>query len=122
MSEQRDGEISLNLRPRASNRRPMKIRSGLTPRRVCEHYGNMHSPAKPFRQPWKLVEHEESFAIVDAGNTVLAMIYHEDEPGRRTTMRRLSREDARRLASQVVKLPDLLDELKRHRAARDAPA
>ena len=72
----------------------MKIRSGLTPRRVCEHYGNMHSPAKPFRQPWKLVEHEESFAIVDAGNTVLAMIYHEDEPGRRTTMKRLSREDA----------------------------
>jgi len=55
---------------------------------------DMQAPAKPFRRPWKLVEHEESFAIVDAGNTVLAMIYHEDEPGRRTTMKRLSREDA----------------------------
>jgi hypothetical protein len=82
----------------------------------------MQNPAKPFRQPWKLVEHDESFAIVDAGNTVLALIYHEDEPGRRSNMRRLSREDARRLASQVVKLPELLEELKRHRAARDAPA
>jgi hypothetical protein len=82
----------------------------------------MLSPAKPFRQPWKLVEHDESFAIVDAGNTVLAMIYHEDEPGRRTTMRHLSREDARRFASQVVKLPELLGELKRRRAARDSPA
>ena len=94
----------------------------MTSRQACEHYGNMQPPSKPFRQPWKLVEHEESFRILDAGNTVLATIYHEDEPGRRTTMRRLSREDARRFASQVVKLPELLDELKRHRAERDATA
>ena len=82
----------------------------------------MQSPAKPFRQPWKLVEHEESFTITHASNTVLATIHHEDEPGRQTTMRRLYREDARRFASQVVRLPGLLDELKQHRAARDAPA
>ena len=81
----------------------------------------MQPPSKPFRQPWKLVEHKESFAIVDGGNTVLATIYHEDEPGTRATMRRLSQEDARRFASQVVKLPELLDELKRHRAARHEP-
>ena len=81
----------------------------------------MQTPAKSFRQPWKLVEHEGSFTITDAGNTVLATTYHEGEPGRRTIMRRLCREDARRLALQVVKLPELLDELKRHRAARDEP-
>ena len=82
----------------------------------------MQSPAKPFRHPWKLVEHEERFTITDAGDTVLATIYHVDEPGRRSTMRRLSREDARRLALQVVRLPELLDELKRHREARHASA
>ena len=100
----------------------MKIRSGLTPRRVCEHYGNMQPPSKPFRQPWKLVERDESFTITDASNTALGVVYFEDEPGRRTTMRRLSREDALRFASQVVRLPELLDELKGRRAARDAPA
>ena len=92
-------------------------------RATGEHNENaMLSPAKPFRQPWKLVERDESFTIVDASNTALGVVYFEDEPGRRTTMRRLSREDARRFGSQVAKLPELLDELKRHRAARDAPA
>ncbi|SED79042.1 hypothetical protein SAMN05519104_4376 [Rhizobiales bacterium GAS188] len=82
----------------------------------------MPGPAKPFRQPWTLVEHDESFAVVDASNTALALIYFKEESGRRSSMRRLSREDARRLATQVVRLPELLEELKQHRAARDAPA
>ncbi|SDR29048.1 hypothetical protein SAMN05519103_01766 [Rhizobiales bacterium GAS113] len=82
----------------------------------------MSDPIKPFRQPWNLVEHEESFAVVDASNTALALVYFEEESGRRSSMKRLSREDARRFASQVVKLPELLEELREHRAARDAPA
>jgi hypothetical protein len=34
----------------------------------------------------------------------------------------MTREDARRLADQLVKLPDLLEEVKRLRAERDDPA
>ncbi|SDR63585.1 hypothetical protein SAMN05519103_08787 [Rhizobiales bacterium GAS113] len=82
----------------------------------------MPGPAKAFHRPWRLVEHDESFAVVDASNTTLMLIYHEDEPGRRSSMKRLSREDARRLAAQAVKLPELLEELRQHRAARDVPA
>jgi hypothetical protein len=67
-------------------------------------------------------EHEESFAVMDAGNTALAFIYFEEEAGRRSSMKRLSREDDRRLATQVVRLPELLEELRLHRAARDAPS
>ncbi|SEF15199.1 hypothetical protein SAMN05444161_9210 [Rhizobiales bacterium GAS191] len=82
----------------------------------------MSGPAKPFHRPWKLVEHDESFAVVDASNTALALVYFEEESGRRSSMRRLSREDARRLATQVVRLPELLEELRQHRTARDTLA
>ncbi|SDR64318.1 hypothetical protein SAMN05519103_09663 [Rhizobiales bacterium GAS113] len=51
----------------------------------------MPGPTKPFLQPWTLVEHDESFAVVDASNTALALIHFEEEPGRRSSMRRLSR-------------------------------
>ncbi|SEF05923.1 hypothetical protein SAMN05519104_8126 [Rhizobiales bacterium GAS188] len=79
----------------------------------------MPGPTKHFLQPWTLVEHDESFAVVDASNTALALIYFEEEPGRRSPMKRLSREDARRFATQVLKLPELLEELRQHRAAID---
>jgi hypothetical protein len=37
-------------------------------------------------------------------------------------MKRLRREDARRLANQIMRLPETMVELKQHRAARDEPA
>jgi hypothetical protein len=37
-------------------------------------------------------------------------------------MKRITREDARRLADQLVKLPDLIEEVRRLRAERDEPA
>jgi hypothetical protein len=34
----------------------------------------------PFRQPFKLVEHSESFEIASANGEDLAFVYFEDEP------------------------------------------
>ena len=46
--------------------------------------------------------------MTDAIGQAMAYIYFEDEPGRRMTMKRLTRDELRRLAVNVAKLPELL--------------
>jgi hypothetical protein len=77
---------------------------------------------RTFALPFALIENGESFVVSNAKGYPLAYVYHEDEPGRRTVTRRLTREDARKLATQIARLPELLDELRRLRAERDEPA
>jgi hypothetical protein len=61
-----------------------------------------------FPAPWRVEESTESFRIVDANGQALASVYFEDEEGRRKVMNRLTRDEARRIASNIAKLPELL--------------
>jgi hypothetical protein len=69
-----------------------------------------------FRPPWTVDEHSESFIVTDADDQPLAYTYYAEEPVRRSSTKRLTKDEARRIAANIAKLPDLIALEKRVRA------
>jgi hypothetical protein len=65
-------------------------------------------PRRRFPPPWTVEELEENFVIKDATGQALAYIYFEDQSVRQSSLKRLSRDEARRIAANIAKLPGLL--------------
>jgi hypothetical protein len=61
--------------------------------------------ARRFSPSWEVDEATESFWTRDARGQALAYVYFEDETGRRMAMSRLKRDQARRIAANISKLP-----------------
>ena len=59
-----------------------------------------------FPPPWTVEETDACFIVKDRAAQALAYVYFEEEPGRRSAAKLLSKDEARRIASNIAKLPD----------------
>jgi hypothetical protein len=89
-----------------SRRHGREARGGRGLGRYAE--GSISEATRRFPPPWTVDEATESFCIRDANGQALAYVYFEDEHGRRMAMTRLTRDEARRIAANFAKLPELL--------------
>jgi hypothetical protein len=68
--------------------------------------------SRRFPPPWTVEETSACFVLRDATGQQLAYVYFEDEPGRRSAAKLLSKDEARRIAVNIAKLPETFTQIK----------
>ena len=60
-----------------------------------------------FPPPWSVEQQEACFVVRDHDGQQLAYVYFDDEPGRRSATKLLTKDEARRIAANMTKLSEL---------------
>ena len=65
-------------------------------------------PIRRFTPPWDIEDNGACFIVRDHNGQALSYVYYENERGRRTAAGLLTRDEARRIAINIAKLPELV--------------
>jgi hypothetical protein len=85
---------------------PLGIKENQPARRFDSNQNSTNARLPP---PWSVEELDGCFIIRDAHcQARRAYIYYENKPGRRSAAKLLSKDEARRIAANIAKLPELL--------------
>jgi len=68
----------------------------------------MTDKPRRFTPPWDIEDNGSCFIVRDANGQALSYVYHENELGRRAAANLLTRDEARRIAINIAKLPELV--------------
>ena len=65
--------------------------------------------SRRFPPPWSVEElNDACFVVIDSSGQKLAYVYFEEEPGRRSAAKLLTKDEARRVAANIAKLSELV--------------
>jgi hypothetical protein len=65
----------------------------------------MPSSPRRFPAPWSAELQPNYYVVRDADGQQIAYVYFENEPGRRSAAKLLTKDEARRIAANIAKLP-----------------
>jgi hypothetical protein len=62
----------------------------------------MRGAQRRFPPPWTIEELDACFVVIDSAGQKLAYIYFEEEPGRRSAVKLLTKDEARRISPRTL--------------------